>query len=238
MDRDSTPDIQGIIFDLDNTLYRHGDRRFELYALATAQAALNLGLKATFRQAKRIAVKSNAATGNEFTHFTSVYGLPARELLHEYDKIAVKIFPNYVEAVEGLADKFNRLSGARQRAVLTHSSSHWMEPMIRHVGLGDVFRSDMLFPQDDPRIDYRKKSESREIFEAIAREMHLPPEKIAVVEDTAKNLVIPHELGMYTVLVTWGKPPDHPLPHVDEQVDTVSDFLRPELFPELGPSGP
>lgn len=234
MDPDSTPDIQGIIFDLDNTLYRHGDRRFELYALATAQAALNLGLKATFRQAKRIASKSNAETGNEFTHFTSVYGLPARELLHEYDKIAVKIFPNYVEAVEGLADKFNRLSGARQRAVLTHSSSHWMEPMIKHVGLGDVFRSDMLFPQDDPRIDYRKKSESREVFEAIAREMHLPPEKIAVVEDTAKNLVIPHELGMYTVLVTWGKPVPV-LPHVSEQVDTVADFLRPELFPELGP---
>jgi hypothetical protein len=40
---------------------------------------------------------------------------------------------------------------------------------------------------------------------------------------------------MYTVLVTWGQRPNRPLPHVREQVDSVADFLRPGLFPELGP---
>ena len=127
----AVPDIQGIIFDFDHTLYKHGDRRFELYALATAQAALNLGLRKTFAEATAIAVESNALTRSEFTHFVQQYGLPERQLLHEYDKIAAKIFPDYVKAIEGLSDKFNRLSSDRQRAVLTHSSLDWLQPMRR-----------------------------------------------------------------------------------------------------------
>ena len=231
----AVPDIRGIIFDFDHTLYKHGDRRFELYALATAQAALNLGLRKTFADATAIAVESNALTRSEFTHFVRQYGLPERQLLHEYDKIAAKIFPDYVKAIEGLTDKFNRLAPARQRAVLTHSSIDWLRPMIEHIGLAAAFRTEMVFTQDHPDIQYRKKSESREVFELVAREMGLRPENIAVVDDCEKNLVIPAALGMYTVLVTWGERQDRDLPHVREQVDSVDDFLRPGLFPELGP---
>jgi FMN phosphatase YigB (HAD superfamily) len=234
MEPAGTPDIRGIIFDLDHTLYQHSDMRFELYALATAQAALNMGLSATFEQAKAIAVESNAETGGEFTHFVERHGLPPRELLHEYDKVAARIFPDYVHAVEGLTDKFNRLSPDRPRAVLTHSSSHWMEPMIRHVGLGSSFDPRLLFPQDHPDIKYRKKNESPEVFELVAQQMGVPMHQIAVVEDTAKNLILPYLLGMYTVLVTWGEEPEEELPWVCETVNNVSDFLRPEIFPELG----
>ena len=72
----------------------------------------------------------------------------------------------------------------------------------------------------------QRKSESRAPFQMALDLLDLPSSQALVVEDMADNLRIPYEMGLATVLVHYGRPPE-PMPgHVQIDCNNAAEFLR------------
>jgi putative hydrolase of the HAD superfamily len=68
----------------------------------------------------------------------------------------------------------------------------------------------------------------------VVMEADLDPARTAMFEDIARNLVVPHEMGMTTVWLNcqsdWSRQgPDFPVAsatHIDHEIRDLSDFLN------------
>ena len=74
--------------------------------------------------------------------------------------------------------------------------------------------------------DFESKSESRRSFEEALEKLGCAPENAVMVEDLVKNLKIPHEMGMKTVLIHHGKPPEEIPDFVDYHCNSALNVLE------------
>lgn len=211
--------LEGVIWDLDNTLYRFEDGFEHLCNIAAARAAMKGGAPLSEGEAIELSSLSYQQYGYSCRLFIERYGMDREQLHYDFhDLIDERLIRRSLDLI-GLFEK----TGLRH-ALVTHSSGRWARRALSHIGLAPFFPEEAIFPAED--VAFRSKAESREPFERALSLLGLAEDKVAVVEDVAANLRIPHEMGLATVLVHYGKNPD-PMPgFVGFSCNNAADFLR------------
>jgi putative hydrolase of the HAD superfamily len=188
----SAPDLSHVetwVFDLDNTLYCASTQLFDrigerMTAFIAEKYALDLESAAQVREAYY------------HSHGTTLSGLMAIEgqdpgefLTHVHD---VDLSP--LAARADLAAALARLPG--RRLVYTNGSKAHAERVMERLGVGALFEA----IHDITAADYRPKP-YHDAYAAFLDAYDISPERAAMFEDVARNLEVPHAMGMTTVLV-------------------------------------
>ena len=211
---------RGIIWDLDNTLYRLDEAMADAFHLAVARAVTqDGGVALDLDEAFRMARKSFAEHGYSGKVFVRNYGIDDEWLHHQFHSyVDEKLIARSMET----ADLFGRLD--LRHAIITHGSGRWARRVLGHLGLSGFFEEGGILALED--YGFQKKSESAVSFIRALDHLELGPEQTIFIEDTPKNLAIPYELGMSTVLVHYGRRPDPLPPFVDADYDNALEFLQ------------
>jgi putative hydrolase of the HAD superfamily len=218
------PDLSHIetwIFDLDNTLYPGACNLFAQIDLRmTAFIADELRLDpVTARTVQKAYYHSHGTT---LCGLMAEHGVePERFLAFVHD---IDLSP--IAADSSLAAALARLPG--RRIVYTNGSARHAERVIDKLGLAGLFEA----IHDITAAGYRPKP-WRPAYEALIERHGITPERAAMFEDIARNLEVPHALGMTTVLVLGAKPweraedmePAELPAHVDHTVADLAPFL-------------
>ncbi|OSP56665.1 pyrimidine 5'-nucleotidase [Pseudoruegeria sp. SK021] len=199
------------VFDLDNTLYPPAMRLFdqiEIKMVAYVMAALGVDAAEADRLRRHYWQ----------THGTTLAGLmiehkmdPGPYLMDVHD-----ISLDHVTVDPALAEAITALPG--RRIVFTNGDAPYAQRVLVARGLAGVF--DAVYGVE--HAGYSPKPQ-RQAFDAVFAMDGLIPSDAVMFEDDPRNLAVPHELGMGTVLVA---PQPVPADHIDFHTDDLSGFLR------------
>src|SRR6478735_8229816 len=216
------------IFDLDNTLYPHTSRIWpQIDDRITLYIANFFGIDGLSARALQ-------------KYFYHRYGTTLRALIDEHDidpydflDFAHDIDHSDIELNARLGDAIERLPG--RKLILTNGSRKHAENVARKIGILDHFEdvfdiaaSDFV-PKPDPRA-----------YERFLLRHGVEPERSAMFEDIAKNLVVPLDLGMTTTLIipTTVDPFRESFeqeaveaPHIDYITNDLASFLESHVVP-------
>lgn len=215
------------IFDLDNTLYPP-----EMALFPQIEARM------TDYVMRTLAVERDAADRMRrdwwMRHGTTLAGLMAEHAIdpvaylddvHDVDFAPLLPAPDLAAAIAALPGR---------KLVHTNGDAGYAAKVLRARGLGLV-GSDAPAPVFEAiygiaETHFHPKPR-REAFELVIAAAAIEPARAAFFEDDPRNLAVPHQLGMRTVLVGPGRHgPDlapGPVPdHVDHHIDDLTAFLR------------
>jgi putative hydrolase of the HAD superfamily len=225
----SAPDGRGFahvdtwIFDLDNTLYPHEARVWpQVDERITAYLMQMFGLDGLSARALQ-------------KYFYHRYGTTLRGLIeehdidpyafldfaHDIDHSAIELNPALGEAIEALPGR---------KLILTNGSRKHAENVAMKLGIYDHFED--VF--DIAASDFVPKPDRRAYEKFLTRHV-VEPARAAMFEDIAKNLVVPHDLGMTTTLVVpktidpFRDPIEQEAveaPHIDHITSDLAGFLK------------
>jgi len=212
------------VFDLDNTLYPHHlnlwqqvDERIRDYIVDF----LKIGRDEAFRLQK---------------DYYRRYGTTMRGLMEEHGlepdqflEIVHQIDHSPLQPNPALGAAIGKLRG--RKFILTNGTRHHADAVMRRLGIeqhfDDVFdiRAAELEPKPRPLV-----------YERFLAHHQVDPRRAAIFEDLARNLEVPHALGMTTVLVVpegarvvlreeW-ELAGREAAHVDHVTDDLAGFLR------------
>jgi putative hydrolase of the HAD superfamily len=191
----SAPDARGFghvetwIFDLDNTLYPHEarvwpqvDERITLFLMQHFEID---GLSARALQ----------------KHYYHRYGTTLRGLMEE-EGIDAAAFLDFAHDIDHSAIELNPILGDAieklpgRKLILTNGSRKHAENVAMKLGIFDHFEDvfDIEAAGFTPKPD-------RRAYDLFLDKHGVEPSRAAMFEDIAKNLVVPHDLGMTTCLV-------------------------------------
>jgi putative hydrolase of the HAD superfamily len=177
------------IFDLDNTLYPHEARVWpQVDDRITAFIAELYGLDGLSARALQ-------------KYFYHRYGTTLKGLMDE-DGIDPYEFLDFAHDIDHSGIELNPLLGAAieklpgRKLILTNGSRRHAEAVAMKLGIYDHFED--VF--DIVASDYVPKPDRR-AYERFLVKHVVDPARAAMFEDIARNLVIPHEIGMTTTLV-------------------------------------
>lgn len=198
------------VFDLDNTLYPPAVRLFdqiEVRMTAYVMDALNVSRA----EADRLRVQY------WHTHGTTLAGLmrehdvdplPFLEEVHDisFDQLA----PDPT-----LRQRIDTLPG--RKIVYTNGCAPYAEKVLHARGLSDLF--DAIYGVE--HADFQPKPD-RAAFDRVFARDGLRPDTAAMFEDEARNLAVPHALGMRTIHVAPARGDGD---HIHHHTDDLSGFL-------------
>jgi putative hydrolase of the HAD superfamily len=216
--------VETWVFDLDNTLYPHHvalwqqvDERIRDYLVAY----LKIEKDAAFRLQKDYYKRYGTTMRGMMTE----HGLKPDDFLeyvHQIDHSPLEPNPALGAAIE-------KLDG--RKLILTNGTRNHAAAVLARLGLDrhfeDVF--DIIAAELDPK-------PSPLIYERFLKAHAVDARKAAMFEDLARNLEVPHALGMTTVLVVpentrevfrerW-ELEGRDDPHVDHVTDDLTGFLE------------
>jgi len=211
------------VFDLDNTLYPHEARVWpQVDERITAYIMNFFGLDGLSARALQ-------------KYFYHRYGTTLRALIDEFDidpydflDFAHDIDHSQIELNPGLGRAIERLPG--RKLILTNGSTRHAENVAKKLGIYDHFEA--VF--DIAAADFVPKPDRR-AYERFLEKHIVDPSRAAMFEDIAKNLVVPHDLGMTTTLVIpktldpFRDPFEQEAveaPHIDHITSDLAGFLH------------
>jgi putative hydrolase of the HAD superfamily len=216
--------VETWIFDLDNTLYPPSCRLFDLIDQRMTLYISNL-LSVDPVEARRLQKDYYRQYGTSLRGLMETRGIDPHEFMdfvHDISHEALVPDPKLAEAIAALPGK---------RYVLTNGSRAHAERCAVSLGLGDLFHD--IF--DVAQANFIPKPKP-ELYDSFIRHSGVKPEGSAMFEDLARNLEVPHALGMTTVLVM---PKDGDVeeramhaedseqgPYVDHVTDDLAAFLK------------
>jgi putative hydrolase of the HAD superfamily len=235
----STPDSRGFghvetwIFDLDNTLYPHEARVWPQVDERITLYIMNLfGLDGL--SARSLQKYFYHRYGTTLRALIDGYGVDPYDFLdfaHDIDHTAIEVNPALGAAIE-------RLPG--RKLILTNGSRRHAENVAGKLGILDHFED--VF--DIAASDFVPKPDRRAYARFLEKHV-VDPASAAMFEDIAKNLVVPHDLGMTTTLVipTTIDPFRETFeqeavtaPHIDHITNDLAAFLRERILSGAPPS--
>lgn len=214
--------VETWIFDLDNTLYPASCRLFDQIDERMAAFISDL-LTIDRAEAKRIQKQFFYEHGTTLRGLMTVYGVDPNQFLdyvHDIDH-------SPVPADAPLAEALERLPG--RKLVFTNGTVGHAERVMARLGIGGHFHG--IF--DIVHADYIPKP-ALGPYQKFVRDHNVDPDRAAMFEDIARNLQVPHRLGMTTVLVCHAENTDaEPINrrtaaaacHVDHITDHLAGFL-------------
>jgi putative hydrolase of the HAD superfamily len=216
--------VETWVFDLDNTLYPHHlnlwqqvDDRIRAYI------AQYLGIEpeAAFRLQKDYYKR----------YGTTMRGLMTEHGMHpdDYLEFVHQIDHSPLEPNPALGAALEELPG--RKLILTNGTRKHADAVMRRLAIHEHFEGvfDILAAELEPK-------PSPQTYERFLRTHNVDATKAAMFEDLARNLVVPHALGMITTLVVpegakevlregW-ELEGRDAPHVDYVTDDLAGFLR------------
>ncbi len=224
----AAPDAHGFanvetwVFDLDNTLYPHDARVWPQVDERITLYVMNLfgldGLSA--RALQKYFYHRHGTTLRALMADYAVDPYDFLDFAHDIDHSAIALDPRLGNAIA-------RLPG--RRLILTNGSRRHAENVAKKLGILEHFED--VF--DIVAADFVPKPERR-AYERFMDRHGVDPARAALFEDIAKNLVVPHDLGMRTVLVVprtldpFREAFEQEAvrePHIDYITDDLADFL-------------
>ena len=181
--------VETWVFDLDNTLYPHHlnlwqqvDERIRAYIMDF----LKMGREEAFRLQK---------------DYYKRYGTSMRGLMTEHGMKADD-FLNYVHKIDHSPLEPNPAMGAAiaklpgRKLILTNGSTDHAGAVLARLGITQHFEAvfDIIAAELEPK-------PAPQTYDKFLRVHGVDPLRSAMFEDLARNLVVPHQLGMTTVLV-------------------------------------
>ncbi|MEJ0011881.1 MAG: pyrimidine 5'-nucleotidase [Bauldia sp.] len=219
--------VDAWVFDLDNTLYpRHLDLFSQVDKRIRAYVArlLNLSPKA----AQKVQKDYYQRYGTTLRGLMEEHGIKADDFLeyvHDIDHSPIPADPRLGSAIE-------RLPG--RKFIFTNGSTAHAEKVAERLGITRHFES--IF--DIVRSELLPKPNAA-TYDRFVAATGIAPGKAAMFEDLARNLEVPHRLGMATVLIAprgvrevltedW-ETEGRDAPHVDFVTDDLAHFLEDVL---------
>uniref|UniRef100_E6VMG1 Pyrimidine 5'-nucleotidase n=1 Tax=Rhodopseudomonas palustris (strain DX-1) TaxID=652103 RepID=E6VMG1_RHOPX len=181
--------VETWVFDLDNTLYPH---HLNLWQQVDARIRdfVAAWLKVTPEEAFRIQKDYYKRYG------TTMRGMMTEHGVHADDYLA------YVHAIDhsplepnpAMGDAIERLPG--RKLILTNGSVAHAGKVLERLGIGHHFEAvfDIVAADLEPK-------PAPQTYRRFLDRHGVAPARAAMFEDLARNLTVPHQLGMTTVLV-------------------------------------
>ncbi|THD59959.1 MAG: pyrimidine 5'-nucleotidase [Bradyrhizobium sp.] len=212
------------VFDLDNTLYPH---HVNLWHQVDARIGEFVGawLKIPADQARVVQKDYYRRYGTTMRGMMTEHGVHADDYLayvHQIDHSPLQPNPAMGAAIA-------RLPG--RKLILTNGSTEHADKVLQRLGLARHFEAvfDIIAADLEPK-------PAPQTYQKFLRDHAVNPQASAMFEDLARNLVVPHQLGMTTVLVV----PDgtrevvreewelegRGAAHVDHVTDDLTGFLE------------
>ncbi len=212
------------VFDLDNTLYPHHLNLWQQVDERIRDYIVDF-LKITHDEAFRLQKDYYRRYGTTMRGLMEEHGLEPDqflEIVHQIDHSPLQPNPALGLAIAKLPGR---------KFILTNGTRHHADAVLRRLGIekhfDDVFdiRAAELEPKPRPPV-----------YERFLAHHKVDPTRAAIFEDLARNLEVPHELGMTTVLVVpegarvvlreeW-ELAGRESAHVDHVTDDLAGFLR------------
>jgi putative hydrolase of the HAD superfamily len=212
------------VFDLDNTLYPHHVNLWQQVDVRIGEfVSAYLGVSAA--EARRIQKDYYRRYG------TTMRGMMTEHGVHADDYLAYvhKIDHSPLEPNPAMGAAIAKLPG--RKLILTNGSTDHAGKVLERLGLAAHFEAvfDIIAAELEPKPAPRTYQKFLALHE-------VNPAASAMFEDLARNLVVPHQLGMTTVLVV----PDgskevvredwelegRDAAHVDHVTDDLTGFLK------------
>ncbi|MEM7619385.1 MAG: pyrimidine 5'-nucleotidase [Pseudomonadota bacterium] len=182
-------DIDTWIFDLDNTLYPPECNLFaQIDQRMGAFIADFLEVDAT--EARRIQKQYFKDYGTTLNGLMSVHNLEPKRFLdyvHDIDHTPIQHNPSLDQAMHDLEGK---------KFIFTNGTVYHAEQVIDRLGISHHFED--IF--DIEATSYIPKPRAQ-AYHHVLEKTQLDPTKSVLFEDIARNLEVPHDLGMTTVFV-------------------------------------
>lgn len=177
------------IFDLDNTLYPHESRVWpQVDERITLYISELFGLDGmSARALQKFFYHRHGTTLRALIEDYDIDPYDFLDFVHDIDHSAIALNDSLGEAIE-------RLPG--RKLILTNGSRKHAENVARKIGILDHFED--VF--DIAAADFVPKPDRR-AYEIFLDKHEVEPARAAMFEDLAKNLVVPHDLGMTTTLI-------------------------------------
>jgi putative hydrolase of the HAD superfamily len=212
------PDFRHVevwIFDLDNTLYPHGSQ-----VLIEAEQRICRFIEKQFGLSPAEAFKLQKDClreyGSTLSGLVRQYGVEPESYLSFVNDIDVTTLSPAPELARALA----RLPG--RCAVFTNNCSHYTARVLDRLGIADRFETIC----DIRTIGFAAKPAPAS-YETVLARLGVLARRSAMFEDSERNLVPAHRIGMTTVwLKTPGGQPAAIPPHVHHHTDDLTDFLH------------
>jgi putative hydrolase of the HAD superfamily len=216
--------IETWVFDLDNTLYPHHLNLWQQVDARIRDYIVDF-LHISHDEAFRLQKDYYRRYGTTLRGLMEEHGLEPDqflEIVHQIDHSPLTPNPELAAAIAALRGR---------KLILTNGTRHHAEAVMGRLGLDthfeDIFdiRAAELEPKPRPQV-----------YERFLAHHQVDPARAAIFEDLARNLEVPHALGMITVLVVpkgagvvlreeW-ELAGRDEPHVDHVTDDLAGFLR------------
>src|ERR1700736_1934992 len=217
-------DIDTWVFDLDNTLYPH---HVNLWQQVDARIGefISAYLKIPADEARRIQKDYYRRYGTSMRGMMTEHGVRADDYLayvHQIDHSPLEPNPAMGAAIAKLPGR---------KLILTNGSTDHADKVLERLRLRSPFSGgvDIIAAELEPK-------PAPQTYRRFLDRHHVDPTRAAMFEDLARNLVVPHQLGMTTVLVV----PDgtrevvredwelegRDAAHVDHVTDDLTRFLQ------------
>jgi len=220
--------VETWVFDLDNTLYPHSvDIWKQVNALIRNYIADYLRVSA--EEAARIQKDYYLRYGTSMRGMMAEHNMPHEDFLEAVHKIDHSL----IEPNPRLGAAIGRLPG--RKLILTNGTRKHAEAVVARLGFPAHFE-DMF---DIVAADLEPKP-ARQTYDKFLRVHDVRPERAAMFEDLARNLEVPHALGMTTTLIVPPATPEPPgertrldwenagrdAPYVDHVTDDLAAFIE------------
>jgi putative hydrolase of the HAD superfamily len=212
------------VFDLDNTLYPHHLNLWQQVDVRIRDYIVGL-LKISHDDAFRLQKDYYKRYGTTLRGLMKEHGLAPDEFLdivHQIDYSPLTPNPALGRAIEELPGR---------KLILTNGTRSHADEVLRRLGIDKHFEDifDIKAAELEPK-------PNAAVYERFLKHHNVDPRRAALFEDLARNLEVPHALGMTTVLVVpqgagivlredW-ELAGRDAPHVDHVTDNLSGFLH------------
>ncbi len=197
------------VFDLDNTLYPASCRLFDQMHVKMGEYVMQR-FGVDYTEAKRIQKDLYHKHGTTLRGLMVEHGeAPEAFLDHVHDIDYSPVLPH-----ENLRDAIAVLPG--RKMVFTNGTTGHAQRVMARLGVSDLF--DHVYDIVDS--DHIPKP-ARDPYDKFVLRFAVDPTKAAFFEDIARNLEVPHDMGMITVLVRSDDHPDGPILNHDADADYV-----------------
>jgi putative hydrolase of the HAD superfamily len=217
-------EVETWVFDLDNTLYPHALNLWQQID-DRIRAFIARFLDVTHDEAFRVQKDYYRRYGTTMRGLMAEHGLEPDDFLefvHQIDHSPLEPNPALGAALEMLPGR---------KLILTNGTRKHAEAVMRRLAIHEHFEDvfDIIAAELEPK-------PLAQTYDRFLARHAVAPQKSAMFEDLARNLVVPHALGMTTVLVVPEKTREvfregwelegREAPHVDHVTEDLTGFLR------------
>ncbi|MFM7444482.1 MAG: pyrimidine 5'-nucleotidase [Tabrizicola sp.] len=198
------------VFDLDNTLYPPHMRLFDQIEVRMTDWVMQ-ALQVDRARADHLRAYYWATYGTTLAGLMTEHGVDPGPYLNEVHDIDFSV----LSPDPGLAQSIARLPG--RKIVYTNACAPYAEKVLAALGLAGLF--DGIYGVEHAEFHPKPAAQA---FATVFGLDGLDPAKGAMFEDDARNLAVPHALGMRTVHVA---PQPEPADHIHHHTDDLAAFL-------------